>query len=104
MTPIATVGLTETRAREKHGDGVKIYTSTFTNMYHALTTQKTPSAMKVIVTGADERVVGIHLIGTGVDEMMQGFGVAIRMGATKADLDRCIAIHPTASEELVLLR
>lgn len=102
--PLATVGLTETQAREKHGDNVKIYTSTFTNMYHALTTQKTPSAMKVIVTGADQRVVGIHLIGMGADEMMQGFGVAIRMGATKADLDRCIAIHPTASEELVLLR
>jgi glutathione reductase (NADPH) len=102
--PIATVGLTETEAREQHGDAVKVYTSKFTNMYHALTTQKTPSVMKVVVVGEEERVVGIHLIGIGVDEMMQGFGVAIRMGATKADLDRCIAIHPTASEELVLLR
>lgn len=102
--PIATVGLTEAEAREQHGGAVKIYTSKYTNMYHALTTQKTPSAMKVIVIGDDERVVGIHLIGEGVDEMMQGFGVALRMGATKADLDRCVAIHPTASEELVLLR
>ncbi|CAM9762669.1 unnamed protein product [Discosporangium mesarthrocarpum] len=64
---------------------------------------KHKTAMKVIVTGEEERVVGIHIIGMGADEMLQGFGVAMKMGCTKADLDACVAIHPTAAEELVTL-
>ena len=59
--------------------------------------------MKLVCAGKEEKVVGIHCIGMGVDEMMQGFGVAMKMGATKADLDSCVAIHPTASEELVTM-
>jgi glutathione reductase (NADPH) len=60
--------------------------------------------MKLVVTGADERIVGIHVIGLGADELIQGFAVAVKMGARKADLDRTVAIHPTAAEELVTLR
>lgn len=103
--PIGTVGLTEDEAHERWGtDGVNCYTTRFTNMYHALTTRKTPTAMKLVTVGAHDRVVGVHVIGMGADEMMQGFAVAVKMGATKADFDRTVAIHPTAAEELVTLR
>ncbi|MGF1508261.1 MAG: glutathione-disulfide reductase [Myxococcota bacterium] len=103
--PIGTVGLTEDEAHEMWGsDGVKCYSTRFTNLYHALTERKPKTAMKVIVAGAQEKVVGIHVIGIGADEMIQGFAVAVRMGATKADLDRTVAIHPTAAEELVTLK
>jgi glutathione reductase (NADPH) len=60
--------------------------------------------MKLICAGADEKVVGLHVIGLGADEMLQGFAVAIKMGATKADFDNCVAIHPTSAEEFVTLR
>ncbi len=102
--PIGTVGLTEDEAREMHGDAVKIYQTRFTPMYHALTTHKTKTAMKLVCVGAQEKVVGIHMIGHGVDEMLQGFAVALKMGATKKDLDNTVAIHPTSSEELVTMR
>ncbi|MEW8690673.1 MAG: FAD-dependent oxidoreductase, partial [Candidatus Thiodiazotropha endolucinida] len=102
--PIATVGLTETQAREIHGDAVKIYQSRFTPMYHAFTRHQSKMAMKLVTIGAREKVIGCHVIGTGADEMLQGFAVAIRMGATKQDLDDTIAIHPTAAEELVTMR
>ncbi len=102
--PVGTVGLGEDEARELHGDAVKIYQTRFTPMYHALTTHKHISAMKLVCIGAEERVVGCHIIGPGADEMLQGFAVAIRMGATKADFDNTIAIHPTSSEELVTMR
>ncbi|MGE0320724.1 MAG: glutathione-disulfide reductase [Polyangiaceae bacterium] len=103
--PIGTVGMTEERAHELYGlSGVRCYTTRFTNMYHAITERKTVTAMKLVTVGAREKVVGIHVIGMGADEMIQGFAVALRMGATKADLDRTVAIHPTASEELVTLR
>jgi glutathione reductase (NADPH) len=103
--PIGTVGLTEDEAHERWGhDGVKCYSARFTNMYHALTERKPKTAMKLVVAGAQERVVGIHVIGQGADEMIQGFAVAVKMGATKADLDRTVAIHPTAAEELVTMR
>jgi glutathione reductase (NADPH) len=103
--PLGTVGLSEQQAVEKYGkENVFIYKATFTNMYHAMTTRKTKTVMKIIVTGENEKVVGIHGLGIGVDEMMQGFGVAIRMGATKADIDNVVAIHPTASEEFVTLK
>ncbi|MEW8304596.1 MAG: glutathione-disulfide reductase, partial [Candidatus Thiodiazotropha sp.] len=90
--------------REIHGDAVKIYQSRFTPMYHALTRHQGKMAMKLVTVGARERVVGCHVIGLGADEMLQGFAVAIRMGATKQDLDDTIAIHPTAAEELVTMR
>ncbi len=102
--PIATVGLSESEARQTHGDAVKIYQSRFTPMYHAFTRQQSKMAMKLVTIGARERVVGCHVIGVGADEMMQGFAVAMRMGATKHDFDDTIAIHPTAAEELVTMR
>ena len=102
--PIGTVGLTEDEAHEMYGDGVKCYSARFTNMYHSMTSRKVPTAMKLVCVGAQEKVVGVHVIGIGADEMMQGFAVAVRMGATKADFDRTVAIHPTAAEELVTMR
>ncbi len=101
---IGTVGLTEQQAREQYGDDIKIYTSDFIGMYYALGTNKKRSVMKLITAGEDEKVVGCHVIGEGADEMMQGFAVAIRMGATKKDFDDTVAIHPTSSEELVTMR
>jgi glutathione reductase (NADPH) len=102
--PIGTVGLTEDEARERHGSGVKLYQTRFTPMYHVFTEHKRQTAMKLVCVGARERVVGCHIIGFGADEMLQGFAVAIRMGATKRDLDDTVAIHPTSAEELVTLR
>lgn len=101
---IGTVGLTEAQAREKHGDSIKVYKAEFTPMYAVFAAHQQKTALKLIVQGDNERVVGCHLIGLGVDEMLQGFAVAIRMGATKKDFDDTIAIHPTSSEELVTLR
>ena len=73
-------------------------------MYHALVEHKQQTAMKLICVGAEEKVVGLHIIGKGADEMLQGFSVAIKMGATKKDFDNVVAIHPTSSEELVTMR
>jgi glutathione reductase (NADPH) len=102
--PIGTIGMTEADARQKYGDDVKVYLSTFTPMLYALSEQKVRTTMKLITTGTKERIVGCHLIGDGVDEMLQGFAVAIRMGATKQDFDETVAIHPTSAEELVTMR
>jgi len=102
--PIGTVGLTEVAARKEYGDAVKVYESRFNPMMYAFSEDKVQTAMKLIVVGEEERIVGCHLIGDGVDEMMQGFAVAIRMGATKQHFDDTVAIHPTSSEELVTLR
>lgn len=102
--PIGTVGLTEAEARRKYGNDVYIYKSEFTPMRHALAENGTTTAMKLVCAGRDEKVVGIHLIGDNVDEMLQGFAVAVKMGATKADFDNTIAIHPTSSEELVTMK
>ncbi|MFT4608825.1 MAG: glutathione reductase (NADPH), partial [Chitinophagales bacterium] len=102
--PIGTVGLTEEEAHAKHGDGVKIYQTEFTAMYNSISDHAVPTAMKLVCLGENEVVIGCHLIGPGVDEMLQGFAVAIRMGATKKDFDDTIAIHPTSSEELVTMR
>jgi glutathione reductase (NADPH) len=73
-------------------------------MYYALGKQKQRSSMKLITVGDDERVIGCHVIGEGADEMLQGFAVAIRMGATKADFDDTVAIHPSSAEEFVTMR
>ena len=102
--PIGTVGASEAEARAQYGDGVKVYIADFTPMYHALTAIKTHTDMKLVCAGPEQRIVGCHVIGTGADEMLQGFAVAIRMGATKRDFDDTVAIHPTSAEEFVTLR
>jgi glutathione reductase (NADPH) len=102
--PIGTVGASEAEARARHGDAVKVYVADFTPMYHALTTRKTHTDMKLVCVGPEQRIVGCHILGTGADEMLQGFAVAIRMGATKRDFDDTVAIHPTSAEELVTMR
>ncbi|MEK6749641.1 MAG: glutathione-disulfide reductase [Pseudomonadota bacterium] len=102
--PVGTVGLTEPQARAQFGETVKIYSSRFTPMYHAPTAAKRPVAIKLIVVGNDEKVVGCHIVGMGADEMLQGFAVAMRMCATKRDFDDTVAIHPSIAEELVTLR
>lgn len=101
--PIGTVGMTEAKAREAYGDAVKVFTSSFTNMYHAVTKRKTKTVMKMICVGEQKKIVGLHTIGLGSDEMIQGFAVAVKMGATKTDFDNTVAIHPTASEEFVTM-
>jgi glutathione reductase (NADPH) len=102
--PLGTIGLTEQQAREQYGAAVKVYRSEFTPLYHAITTRKTRAAMKLVTVGDDEKIVGCHVFGAGSDEMLQGFAVAIRMGATKRDFDDTVAIHPTSAEELVTMR
>jgi glutathione reductase (NADPH) len=102
--PIGTVGITEEQARALYGDEVKVYTTRFTNLYHAVTSRKTATTMKLVAIGPGQKIAGIHVAGIGADELIQGFAVALRMGATKADLDRTMAIHPTAAEELVTMR
>ncbi|KGQ51797.1 glutathione reductase [Gallibacterium anatis] len=103
--PIGTVGLTEPQAIELYGaENVKVYKSTFTSMYTAVTQHRQPCRMKLVCAGPEEKIVGLHGIGFGVDEMIQGFAVAIKMGATKKDFDNTVAIHPTGSEEFVTMR
>ncbi|HTT38549.1 MAG TPA: glutathione-disulfide reductase [Burkholderiales bacterium] len=103
--PLGTVGLTELQATQRFGaEAVKVYQARFTPMYHAFTTRKVATAIKLVVTGPEERIVGCHVIGPGADEMLQGFAVAVRMGATKRDFDDTVAIHPTVAEEVVTLK
>ena len=102
---IGSVGLTEEKAIAKYGaENIKVYKSSFTPMYTALGDNRQPSTMKLVTLGVDEKIIGLHGIGYGVDEMIQGFSVAIKMGATKADFDNTVAIHPTGSEEFVTMR
>lgn len=106
---IGTIGLTEPQAIEKYGkDNLKIYRSTFVNLYYSMFSHMEPAekpktVVKMICAGENELVVGLHIIGMAADEMLQGFGVAMKMGATKADFDSSVAIHPTAAEEVVTL-
>ncbi|HDR0966700.1 TPA: glutathione-disulfide reductase [Pasteurella multocida] len=103
--PIGTIGLTEPKAIAQYGEeNVKVYKSSFTPMYSAVTQHRQPCRMKLVCVGKEEKIVGLHGIGFGVDEMIQGFAVAIKMGATKADFDNTVAIHPTGSEEFVTMR
>jgi glutathione reductase (NADPH) len=102
--PIGTVGLTEVEARARHGDDVKVYATRFNPMAYAFSENKIPTSMKLITAGDEETVVGCHIIGDGADEMLQGFAVAVRMGATKKDFDDTVAIHPTSAEEIVTMR
>jgi glutathione reductase (NADPH) len=103
--PVGSVGLTERAARDDYGDeAVTVFKSSFIPMYHALTTAKPRCDMKLVTVGPKRRVVGVHVVGPGADEMMQGFAVAVRMGATKEEFDDTVAIHPTSAEELVTMR
>ncbi|KAH7249882.1 glutathione reductase [Fusarium redolens] len=104
---VGSIGLTEPQAIEKYGkDNIKVYKTSFTAMYYAMMEpeQKGPTNYKLIVAGPEEKVIGLHIMGLGSGEMLQGFGVAVKMGATKADFDSCVAIHPTSAEELVTLK
>jgi glutathione reductase (NADPH) len=105
---IGTCGLTQKQAEATYGaDNLKVYTTTFVNLFYSVydmePAHKPKTYAKLVCAGVEEKVVGLHMIGMGADEVMQGFGVAIKMGATKADFDSCVAIHPTAGEELVTM-
>ena len=103
--PIGTVGLTEEQAIAQFGqDQIKVYSSSFTSMYTAVTQHRQVSKMKLICAGVEEKIIGIHGIGYGMDEILQGFAVALKMGATKKDFDDTVAIHPTSAEEFVTMR
>ncbi|MBP7879879.1 MAG: glutathione-disulfide reductase [Acinetobacter sp.] len=103
--PIGTVGITEVEAIEKYGkQSVKTYSSSFTSMFSAITQHRQPTKMKLVCVGEEEKIVGIHGIGLGMDEILQGFAVALKMGATKQDFDNTVAIHPTSAEEFVTMR
>ena len=108
--PLGSVGLTEDAARQRHGGAVRVYRAGFRPMLHALADSPQRSLFKLVCAGeADagprgQRVVGIHLLGEGVDEILQGFAVALKRGVTLADLHDTVAIHPTSAEEVVLMR
>jgi glutathione reductase (NADPH) len=102
--PVGTVGLSEAEARAKYGDDVEVFLSGFVPMYHAMTSRKVRAEMKLVTAGDNRRIVGAHVVGWGADEMLQGFAVAVRMGATKQDFDDTVAIHPTSAEEFVTMK
>ncbi|MHB8911636.1 MAG: glutathione-disulfide reductase [Lysobacter sp.] len=102
--PLATVGLTEATARERHGDDVHVYRSGFRPMLNALADVPQRSLFKLVCVGDERRVVGIHLLGDAADEILQGFAVALKRGITLEDLHDTVAIHPTSAEEIVLMR
>ena len=102
---IGSIGLSQEQAEAKYGvENIKVYQSTFAGMYSAITVHRQMTKLKLITLGEEEKVIGLHGIGGGIDEMIQGFAVAVKMGATKADFDATVAIHPTASEEFVTMR
>ena len=101
--PIGSVGLTEAEARERYGD-VDIYMSSFRAMKHTLTGRDEKTFMKLIVDRKSDRVVGCHMIGAEAGEIIQGIAIAVKCGATKAQFDATVGIHPTTAEEFVTLR
>lgn len=106
---VGTIGLTEPAAVEKHGrENIKTYHTRFVNMFYDFHPQEEkklfPTEYKLVCEGPEEKIVGMHILGAGSSEMMQGFGVAVKMGARKKDFDACVAIHPTSAEELVTMR
>ncbi|KAI4095199.1 MAG: hypothetical protein LQ348_004646 [Seirophora lacunosa] len=104
---VGSIGLSEPDAVEKYGrENIKVYKTSFTAMYYAMMDpkEKAPTKYKVVCQGEEERVVGMHILGAGSSEMLQGFGVAVKMGCRKRDLDSCVAIHPTSAEELVTMK
>ena len=100
--PLATVGLTEAAAAAR--GPADIYVSRFTPMRHNLSGRSRKTTMKLVVDKATQKVVGAHMLGEDAAEIIQGIAIAVVMGATKADFDRTIGIHPTAAEEFVTLR
>ena len=103
--PIGTIGLTEAEAKAEYGDAnIKVYRSSFAAMYNAITPHRAMSTFKLVCAGEEEKVIGLHGIGEGMDEVLQGFAVAMKMGATKADFDATVALHPTSAEEFVTMR
>jgi glutathione reductase (NADPH) len=102
--PIATIGVSEDAARAEFGERVRVYQTRFTAMFNSISGHDVPTAMKLVCLDEEEKIIGCHMIGPAVDEMLQGFAVAIRMGACKKDFDDTVAIHPTSSEELVTMR
>lgn len=101
--PVGTVGLTEAAARERYGE-IDVYRSTFRALKHTLTHGHERTLMKLVVDRRTDRVVGLHMVGPEAGEIVQGFAVAIKAGATKADFDATLGIHPTAAEEFVTMR
>ena len=106
---VGTIGLTEPEATIMYGKkNVKVYHSQFVATFYELSSsadkRNNPTEFKIVCEGPVEKVVGLHLIGLGVSEMLQGFGVAIKMGATKKDFESCVALHPTSAEELVMMK
>ena len=102
---LGSIGMPEAAAVAEHGrDKIKVYQTSFTPMYFAMTERKQKAGVKLVTLLPNEKVLGLHIYGMASDEMLQGFGVAIKMGATKKDFDNCVAIHPTSSEEIVTLK
>jgi glutathione reductase (NADPH) len=101
--PVATVGLTEAEARRLWGD-VDIYVSRFRSLRHTLSGRNERTMMKLVVRRDDQRVIGCHMVGADAPEIVQGFAVALKCGATKQQFDATVGIHPTAAEEFVTLR
>lgn len=101
--PIGTVGLSEADARAEYGGAIEVFRHDFMPLYHGVTARRRRAEVKLVTTGPSRRIVGLHAIGMGADELLQGFAVALRLGATKRDFDDTVAIHPTSAEELVTL-
>ncbi len=102
--PVGTVGMSEEEARAAYGNKIKTYEANFVSLRHSLIGFTSKALVKLVCLGKEETVIGCHIVGQGADELLQGFAVAIKMGAQKKDLDNTIAIHPTLAEELVTLR
>jgi glutathione reductase (NADPH) len=100
---VATVGLTEQQARQRQG-AVRVFRSEFRPLKHTLSGNAERVLMKLVVDAASDRVVGLHMVGPDAGEIVQGFAVAMKAGATKAQFDATIGIHPTAAEEWVTMR
>jgi glutathione reductase (NADPH) len=101
--PIGTVGLTEAQARERYGE-IDVYRSRFRELKHTLTQRDQRALTKLVVDRASQRVVGAHMVGAHAGEVLQGIAVALKCGATKAQFDATIGIHPTSAEEFVTMR
>ena len=102
--PVGTVGINEEEARATYGNKIKVYEATFVSLRHSLSGISSKALVKLVCLGQEETVIGCHVVGQGADELLQGFAVAVKIGARKKDLDNTVAIHPTLAEELVTLR
>jgi glutathione reductase (NADPH) len=100
---LGTVGLTEEQARDQY-DNIEVFKSKFRHLKHTLSGNDEKTMMKIIVDADTDKVLGLHILGSDAGEIVQGFAVALKAGATKAVFDATIGIHPTAAEELVTMR